>query len=426
MSREHALLRMQSERGNAFVQRVVSAARDTSSEPTTSPEHRMLPPGVQSDHLRPFGTAPRSPAVDTVKRESIGRVRSASDSGTPLSDADRETMESSVHRDLGDVRIHADDAANELTDMVNARAATIGHDIYVQPEEYRPGTGDWHELLAHEVTHVVQTDGQEGLGSLVDSPSGQSEQEAARVAPQIARGEPVTASVGASNAIVQRVPRPFTDVIGLTFQSLDSQPIIDYARRAAGNVDVGNVLDNTGLTAQIRQICTPAYFRQGNTVWTSDEVKWDPGFWYPNVSCRVTVELLEDNAHQLAEGTAAQVGSTTGVSSTTGTSTGTQTSGSGGGTAGNKDTNSASASGGSQTTTTTSGGITSGGSATGSQASATQVWQSTLFARVTVNVRNWDMFTTYSTYQDSSTVRVGEARYTKPTLMAPSAAPATP
>ena len=41
----------------------------------------------------------------------------------------------------------------------NARAFAHGRDIYFSPNEYRPDTSDGRQLLAHELTHVVQQGG---------------------------------------------------------------------------------------------------------------------------------------------------------------------------------------------------------------------------------------------------------------------------
>jgi hypothetical protein len=85
--------------------------------------------------------------------------------------------------DLGDVRIHADHRAGELARAVDARAFTVGNDVFFGEGEYRPGTRGGDELLAHELTHVVQQRGAPSSGPLtVTEPGDAMEREADDVA----------------------------------------------------------------------------------------------------------------------------------------------------------------------------------------------------------------------------------------------------
>ncbi len=61
--------------------------------------------------------------------------------------------------DFGRVRIHADGSAAEAAERLNARAFTIGQDIYFGAGECAPGTGPGRRLLAHELVHSVQQRG---------------------------------------------------------------------------------------------------------------------------------------------------------------------------------------------------------------------------------------------------------------------------
>ena len=71
--------------------------------------------------------------------------------GKPLGSSTKQFMESRFGHDFSDVRIHDDSKANELTEMVNARAFTTGNNIFMSKNE----STDKH-LLAHELTHVIQ------------------------------------------------------------------------------------------------------------------------------------------------------------------------------------------------------------------------------------------------------------------------------
>lgn len=54
------------------------------------------------------------------------------------------------------VRIHTDARAAESARAVNALAYTVGKDIVFGAGQYKPKTGEGSQLLAHELTHVLQ------------------------------------------------------------------------------------------------------------------------------------------------------------------------------------------------------------------------------------------------------------------------------
>ncbi|WP_300336145.1 DUF4157 domain-containing protein [Accumulibacter sp.] len=78
--------------------------------------------------------------------------------GVPLDVDSRAFFEQRLGRDLGDVRIHADDSAAEAARQLHARAFTWGNHIAFAGGEYQPATSSGRALLAHELAHVVQND----------------------------------------------------------------------------------------------------------------------------------------------------------------------------------------------------------------------------------------------------------------------------
>jgi hypothetical protein len=91
-------------------------------------------------------------------------------------------------RSAKDVRVHTDDHAAALARAVEARAFTVGNDIFFGPGEYAPATRGGAELIAHEVTHVVQQRGASATGPLsVSQPGDASEREAEAVARDVTR-----------------------------------------------------------------------------------------------------------------------------------------------------------------------------------------------------------------------------------------------
>lgn len=65
--------------------------------------------------------------------------------------------------DFSDVRIHTGDSAIYLNRSIGARAFTSGKDIYFNRGEYQPESSKGKHLLAHELAHVVQQTGADGM-----------------------------------------------------------------------------------------------------------------------------------------------------------------------------------------------------------------------------------------------------------------------
>lgn len=95
-----------------------------------------------------------------VRPEVDGDLESAIEAGRTgghsLETGVTRQMESVMGSRLDSVRIHTDPHADMLSRALNARAFTTGQDIFFRQGEYQPGTPGGKELLAHELTHVVQ------------------------------------------------------------------------------------------------------------------------------------------------------------------------------------------------------------------------------------------------------------------------------
>ncbi|MGD9250054.1 MAG: DUF4157 domain-containing protein [Desulfobacterales bacterium] len=76
--------------------------------------------------------------------------------GRPLPEESRSFFEPRMGLDLSIVQVHTGAPAADLSRRVNARAFTLGADIYFGAGEFAPGSFEGKKLLAHELTHVVQ------------------------------------------------------------------------------------------------------------------------------------------------------------------------------------------------------------------------------------------------------------------------------
>jgi hypothetical protein len=79
--------------------------------------------------------------------------------GKPLDAATRDFFSTRFGHDFANVRIHADATAAQAARSVNALAFTVGDDVVFDAGQYAPSTRAGQELLAHELTHVVQQGG---------------------------------------------------------------------------------------------------------------------------------------------------------------------------------------------------------------------------------------------------------------------------
>ncbi|MBD2534948.1 DUF4157 domain-containing protein [Nostoc flagelliforme FACHB-838] len=86
-------------------------------------------------------------------------IQQARGGGQLLSDDIRQPMEQAFGTDFSSVKIHTDSRSDHLNQSVQARAFTTGQDIFFRQGEYSPGSDGGKELLAHELTHVVQQNG---------------------------------------------------------------------------------------------------------------------------------------------------------------------------------------------------------------------------------------------------------------------------
>ena len=99
---------------------------------------------------------------DATSEVSYGlesQINAIKGGGRPLGESERAFFEPRFGYDFSHVRVHTDAKADMLNHALNARAFTTGPDIFFQPGAYTPGSSGGGELLAHELTHVVQQTG---------------------------------------------------------------------------------------------------------------------------------------------------------------------------------------------------------------------------------------------------------------------------
>jgi hypothetical protein len=80
-------------------------------------------------------------------------------SGQSMPDHAKGFFENGFGQDFSSVRIHDNKESDALNQSLSARAFTVGSDIFFRSGEYDPSGDAGKELIAHELTHVVQQGG---------------------------------------------------------------------------------------------------------------------------------------------------------------------------------------------------------------------------------------------------------------------------
>ena len=153
---------------------------------------------------------------------SVDRVLASP--GRPLEPTLRQDMEKRFGHDFSQVRVHSGEAAEQSARDVNAKAYTVGHDIVWGAGRFAPGTHEGRRLIAHELTHVVQQSGSDGIRAgqsngkwglspiyassnklrLDDNPDSPSEKQAKQIAYQVMSRNIVANSIQATGVGIAR------------------------------------------------------------------------------------------------------------------------------------------------------------------------------------------------------------------------------
>ncbi len=136
-----------------------------------------LAPGIQTKPLSKnisklvqrqvvFLQPKRLQGLPKVQKQTNGSLKASSDvasrlsssrgRGSTLDEDTRGEMETNIGADFGNVRVHTDSEATQLSQDLGAKAFTHGSDIYFNEGQYKPTSSEGKHLLAHELTHTVQ------------------------------------------------------------------------------------------------------------------------------------------------------------------------------------------------------------------------------------------------------------------------------
>ena len=91
--------------------------------------------------------------VDRDLEDNINRAKSG---GQSLAPDLQGKMGRAMGADFSNVKIHTDTHSDRLNQSLQAKAFTTGNHVFFKQGEYNPSSPSGQELIAHELTHVVQ------------------------------------------------------------------------------------------------------------------------------------------------------------------------------------------------------------------------------------------------------------------------------
>lgn len=105
-------------------------------------------------------TVQTKPTTNSGANPSLGsRLKQSKGTGNKMDAKTRREMETRFGANFGSIRIHTDANAIQMSKELGAQAFTHGKDIYFNEGKYNPNSKEGQHLLAHELTHTIQQNG---------------------------------------------------------------------------------------------------------------------------------------------------------------------------------------------------------------------------------------------------------------------------
>ena len=131
--------------------------------------------------------------------ETAGRISRERGGGQALDAGLQKSIEASLGADFSGVRVHTSAESDALNRDLGASAFTTGQDLFFRQGAYQPEDSGGQELIAHELTHVVQQStgavGSSGGRMQVNAPGDAFEQQANAVARSLTGPSGIAAGV---------------------------------------------------------------------------------------------------------------------------------------------------------------------------------------------------------------------------------------
>jgi hypothetical protein len=143
------------------VQRQVEPEEEEEETLQTKPSADQITPLVQKQEDIPeeeqeTAQAKGDGGPSTASSSVESGINSIRGGGQPLPVSTRAFFEPRFRTNFSSVEVHTGANANHLARSINAKAFTVGKDVVFGADQYSPESLSGKQLLAHELTHVVQ------------------------------------------------------------------------------------------------------------------------------------------------------------------------------------------------------------------------------------------------------------------------------
>lgn len=186
---------------------------------------------------------------------TTSRINAARGGGQALDSAVQKQMGESMGADFSPVRVHTGSEAHHLNEQLSAKAFTTGQDIFFREGAYAPNSSGGQELIAHELTHVVQQGsgvvGGSGSVMRVNAPGDRFEQEAETVAKTVT-------TAGSAPAVQRQTPEEEVQTMRLQRQELEEEAVQSKALQRQEEVQRQELQRQTEDEEAVQRQATPA------------------------------------------------------------------------------------------------------------------------------------------------------------------------
>ena len=96
-------------------------------------------------------------SAGTLASDAISnQINASKGNGSGMDSNTQSFMQSRFGADFSEIKIHTGGESIQMNRDLNAKAFTVGNDIYFNEGQYNPVSAEGKHLLAHELTHTVQ------------------------------------------------------------------------------------------------------------------------------------------------------------------------------------------------------------------------------------------------------------------------------
>ncbi|WP_434686691.1 eCIS core domain-containing protein [Pseudanabaena minima] len=153
---------------DANAARVVQQINSSTSASTTSQSQPVQRQGTEEDEevqMKPIVQRRENIGGGEASTDLESAIQSARGSGQSLDANLQRSMGQAMGADFSGVKVHTDSQSDQLNKSIQAKAFTTGQDVFFRQGAYEPGSRGGQELIAHELTHVVQQNGGKTAGT---------------------------------------------------------------------------------------------------------------------------------------------------------------------------------------------------------------------------------------------------------------------